>query len=99
MSGLEVAWRYVTLEDVLGFGVSVLMVLMTASLAIWFACSIVEHVLKTKSTHHPNHDLFLRENERLRILLAEAQEKNDYLRKLYRELPPRAEYEEGRRAA
>lgn len=98
MSGLEVVWRYVTLENMLGFGVSVLMVLMTASLAIWFACSIVEHVLKTKSVHHPNHDLLLRENERLRALLAEAQEKNDYLRKLYRELPPRTEYE-GRRAA
>ena len=98
MSGLEVVWRYVTLENMLGFGVSVLMVLMTASLAIWFACSIVEHVLKTKSVYHPNHDLLLRENERLRALLAEAQEKNDYLRKLYRELPPRTEYE-GRRAA
>lgn len=98
MSGLEVAWRYVTLENVLGFGVSVLMVLMTASLAIWFACSIVEHVLKTRSIYHPNQDLLLRENERLRALLAEAQEKNDYLRKLYRELPPQAEYE-GRRAA
>jgi hypothetical protein len=30
--------------------------------------------------------------------LDEAQEKNDYLRKLYRELPPRTEYEV-RRAA
>ena len=98
MSGLEVVWRYVTLESMLDFGVSVLMVLMTASLAIWFACSIVEHVLKPKSVHHPNHDLLLRENERLRALLAEAQEKNDYLRKLYRELPPRTKCE-GRRAA
>lgn len=94
MSGLETAWSYTALEEVLGFGISVLTVLMIASLAVWFACSIVEHVLKTKNhTRYPNHDALLRENERLRTLLAEAQEKNDYLRKLYRELPPRAEYE------
>jgi hypothetical protein len=59
----------------------------------------VEHVLKTKNnTRYPNHDVLLRENERLRTLLVEAQEKNDYLRQLYRELPPRVQYE-GRRAA
>jgi hypothetical protein len=99
MSGLETVWSYITLEEALGFGISVLTVLMIASLAVWFACSIVVHVLKTKnSTRHPNHDVLLRENERLRTLLAEAQEKNDYLRKLYRELPPRVQYE-GRRAA
>ncbi len=99
MSGLETAWSYTALEEVLGFGISVLTVLMIASLAVWFAFSIIEHVLKTKNhTRYPNHDALLRENERLRTLLAEAQEKNDYLRKLYRELPPRAEYEV-RRAA
>ena len=99
MSGLETAWSYTALEEALGFGISVLTVLMIASLAVWFACSIVEHVLKTKNnTRYPNHDALLRENERLRTLLVEAQEKNDYLRKLYRELPPRAEYEV-RRAA
>lgn len=98
MSGLETVWSYTALEEALSFGISVLTVLMIASLAVWFACSIVEHVLKTKSVHHPNHDLLLRENERLRALLTEAQEKNDYLRKLYRELPPRTEYER-RRAA
>ncbi len=98
MYDFEMAWRYVALEEVLGFGISVLTVLMTASLAVWFACSIVEHVLKMKRTNHPNHDALLRENERLRVSLTEAQEKNDYLRKLYRELPSRAE-DEGRRAA
>ena len=98
MSGLETAWSYTALEEVLGFGISVLTVLMIASLAVWFACSIVERVLETKNTRYPNHDALLRENERLRTSLAEAQEKNDYLRKLYRELPPRVQYE-GRRAA
>lgn len=99
MSGLETVWIYTTLEEVLGFGISVLTVLMIASLAVWFACSIVEHVLKTKkNTRYPDHDALLRENERLRTLLVEAQEKNDYLRQLYRELPPRVQYE-GRRAA
>lgn len=99
MSGLETVWSYTALEEALGFGISVLTVLMIASLAVWFACSIVEHVLKTKnSLRYSNHDALLRENERLRTLLVEAQEKNDYLRQLYRELPPRVQYEE-RRAA
>ena len=99
MSGLETVWSYTALEEALSFGISVLTVLMIVSLAVWFACSIVEHVLKTKNnTRCPNHDVLLRENERLRTLLVEAQEKNDYLRQLYRELPPRVQYE-GRRAA
>ena len=99
MSGLESVWSYTTLEEALGFGISVLSMLMIASLVVWFACSIVEHMLKAKnSTRYPNHDALLRENDRLRTLLVEAQEKNDYLRQLYRELPPRARYEE-RRAA
>ena len=99
MSGLETIWSYTALEEALGFGISVLTVLMIASLAVWFAYSIAEHVLKTKnSSRYPNHDALLRENERLRTLLVEAQEKNDYLRQLYRELPPRVQYEE-RRAA
>jgi hypothetical protein len=99
VSGLEQVWSYTALEEALGFGISVLTVLMTASLVVWFACSIVEHVLKTKkNTRYPDHDALLRENERMRALLVEAQEKNDYLRQLYRELPPRVQYEE-RRAA
>jgi cell shape-determining protein MreC len=98
MSGLETVWSYTVLEEALGFGISVLTVLMIASLAVWFACSIVEHVLKTKNTRYLNHDALLRENERLRTSLAEAQQKNDYLRKLYRELPPRVRYQ-GQRAA
>jgi hypothetical protein len=99
MSGLDTVWSYTALEEVLGFGISVLAVLMIASLTVWFACSIVENVLKTKNnTRYLNHDALLRENERLRTLLVEAQEKNDYLRQLYRELPPRVQYE-GRRAA
>jgi sensor c-di-GMP phosphodiesterase-like protein len=98
MSGLETVWSYTALEEALGFGISVLTVLMIASLAVWFACSIVERVLETNNIRHLNHDALLRENERLRTSLAEAQEKNDYLRKLYCELPPRVQYE-GRRAA
>ncbi|MDQ3284526.1 MAG: hypothetical protein M3P92_02245 [Actinomycetota bacterium] len=97
MSALETVWSYSALEEVLGFGISVLTVLMIVSLAAWFACSIVEHVQKMKNnTRYPNHDSILRENERLRTLLVEAQEKNDYLRRLYRELPPRVRYEERR---
>ena len=98
MSGLETVWSYTALEEGLGFGISVLTVLMIGSLAVWFAYSIVEHVLKMNNTRYSNHDALLRENERLRTSLAEAQEKNNYLRKLYRELPPRVQYE-GRKAA
>ena len=98
MFGLETLLGYAALAEVLGFSVVVLTVLMSSSLAAWFAVSTVEHALKIRRIRRPNYDALLRENERLRASLKEAQEKNDYLRKLYRDLAPRAEYE-GRNAA
>jgi hypothetical protein len=86
-------WSCLRIEDVFSFGIWVLMMLMMISLALWLARSIMENVIKMgRRIRRPNYDAaLLRENERLRDSLAEAQEENDYLRKLYRSLPPRAE--------
>jgi|SRR5215212_3278065 len=91
MPGLD--WSPLAMDDLLGFGLSVLMVLMALSLAFWFACSIVGTIAKMgRQTRHPNRDTLLRENRRLRDSLADAQAENYYLRKLYRnDPPPRAE--------
>jgi cell division protein FtsB len=91
MPGLN--WSYLAADVVLGFGVRILMALMVVSLAVWFACSIVQNVIKvSRRIRRPKHDSLLRENERLRDSLADAQQENDYLRKLYRnDLPAHAE--------
>ena len=87
---LSLSWNNFMVDDVLGFGVLVLMVLMTASLAVWFARSIVENAMKMGLyVRRSNYEALLRENERLKDSLVEAQERNDYLRKLYCGLPPR----------
>ena len=76
-------------EDMLGFGVSILMTLMLVSLAVWFACSAMVHLTKIgRQIQRPNHNALLRENERLRNSLTDARQENDYLRKLYRDPPP-----------
>jgi hypothetical protein len=81
--------------DVLGFGVLVLMVLMMGCLAVWFACSTVESILKMRrQLRRSNYDVLLRENERLKDSLADAREENDYLRRLYRPHPFRASAKE-----
>ena len=99
MPGLD--WSRLAVEDVLSFGIWVLMVLMVTSLALWLARSIVENVIRMgRRIRRPNYDVaLLRENERLRDSLADAQEENDYLRKLYRSLPPRAQDDGGQKAA
>ena len=43
---LSLDWNNCMVDDVLGFGVLVLMLLMTASLAVWFARSIVKTAMK-----------------------------------------------------
>ena len=93
------AFSQLAVEDVLGFGVSVLMVLFMICLAVWLACSIVENIAKTgRQIPRSDYEVLLRENERLRDSLADAREENDYLRKLYRDLPSRAG-DEGQNAA
>lgn len=88
--------RHLSVDEVLGFGISVLMALMMLSLALWFACSIVQNIAKMgRQVHRQSYEALWRENERLRDSLVEARQENDYLRKLYRnDLPPR-----GRKAA
>ena len=87
---LSLDWNNFMVDDVLGFGVLVLIVLMTASLAVWFARSIVENATKMGLyVRRSNYEALLRENERLKDSLVEAQERNDYLRKLYCGPPPR----------
>jgi hypothetical protein len=93
MLGLD--WIDLALEDLLGLGLLLLMVLMMFSLAVWFAHSVVEHLAKMgRGISCSNYQALLKENERLRDSLVEAREENAYLRKLYRDLPslrPRAE--------
>jgi hypothetical protein len=68
---------------------------MMGSLAVWFACSAVESIVKMRrQLRRSNYDVLLRENERLRGSLADAREENDYLRKLYRNPPLRADDKE-----
>lgn len=89
MPGLN--WNNLMIEDMLGFGVSILMTLMLVSLAIWFACSAMAHLTKMgRRFRGSNHNALLRENERLRNSLTDARQENDYLRKLYRDPPPLA---------
>jgi hypothetical protein len=85
-------WNNLIVEDMLGYGVSILMALMLLSLVVWFACSVIVHLVKMgRVSQHPNHNALLRENERLRNSLTDARQENDYLRKLYRDPPPLAE--------
>ena len=85
--------------DVLGFGVWILMILMLIGLIVWFARSIVENIVKMgRWVRRSDYDALMRENERLRDSLTDVQEENDYLRKLYRDLPSRVD-NEGRNAA
>ncbi len=85
--------------DVLGFGVWILMILMLIGLIVWFARSVVENIVKMgRWVRRSDYDALMRENERLRDSLVDVQQENDYLRKIYRDLPPRAD-EEGRNAA
>ena len=97
MTGLD--WNRLAADDVLGFGVSILTMLLIIGVIVWFACSIVESIAKTGWwITRSDYDALLRENERLKGLLVDVQEENDYLRKIYRDLPSRAE-DRGRNAA
>jgi hypothetical protein len=85
--------------DVFGFGVWILMIVMLIGLTVWFARSVVENIVKMgRWVCRSDYDALMRENERLRDWLTDVQEENDYLRKLYRDLPPRVD-DEGRNAA
>ena len=98
MTGLD--WNYLMTDEVLGSGALGLMALLMFGIAVWLVCSIVESTVKTgRQIRRSNYDVLLRENERLRDSLANAQEENYYLRKLYRSLPPQAKEDGAQKAA
>ena len=101
MPGID--WSHLAAEDVLGLVVWILMMLIIFRLGavkVFGARSIVENIAKTwRQRRRSNYDALLRENERLRDSLADAQEENDYLRKLYHGLPPRRVVEDREQSA
>ncbi|MBV9454961.1 MAG: hypothetical protein JOZ19_12730 [Rubrobacter sp.] len=91
MPGLN--WNYLMTDEVLGSGSLGLMVLLIIGVSVWLLCPIVESTVKTRrKIRRSNYDALLRENKCLKDSLAEAREENDYLRKIYRNLPRRTEH-------
>ncbi len=87
------------IENALGLCAALLTMLMMLGLVVWFCCSVAENITKMgRRVRRPSYDALSRENERLRDSLVDARQENDYLRKLYRDLPPRVD-DEGRNAA
>ncbi len=92
------------MEDVLGFFALVLTMLMTLSVVVWFCCSIVGSVVKTRRRlENSRYNALLRENKRLKSFLTEAEEENSHLRsrlrKVYHSKPIDRESNIGQRAA
>jgi hypothetical protein len=80
-------WRVLGMEDVLGFCALVLTILMSLAIAVWFCCSIGESIVKMRRRHKKlRHKALLRENERLKSLLAEAAEENVHLKRYHAEI-------------
>ena len=73
------------MEEVLGFSVLVLTVVGLAGIAVWFCCSTVESITKTRRRiQDSRYDALSKENERLKGFLVEVEEENFRLRKIYR---------------
>jgi hypothetical protein len=72
------------MEEVLGFCVWVLTVVGIVGVAVWFCCSIVESVIRTRRRlKNSRYGPLLRENERLKGFLADVKEENHQLREIY----------------
>jgi hypothetical protein len=72
------------MEETLGFCTLVLTMLGTISIAVWFCCSIVQNVVMTRRRLRSlRYNTLLKENERLKSFLADAEEGNLRLRKIY----------------
>lgn len=72
-------------EDVLGFCALVVTMLMSLGIVLWFSCSIADSIIKMRQRHKKiRYKALLRENERLKSSLAEVEEENFRLRKVYR---------------
>jgi hypothetical protein len=73
------------MEEVLGFSVLVLTGVGLAGIAVWFCCSIVESIIKTRRRiRDSRYDALSKENERLKGFLVEVEEENFRLREIYR---------------
>ena len=72
------------MEELLGFFVLLMTILGLVSLAAWFFASAVMSLAQTRrGLTDRRHGVLVKENERLRSLLAEAQEDNARLRGLH----------------
>jgi hypothetical protein len=77
-------WRVSVSEDVLGFCALVLTMLMSLGIVVWFSLCIMNSILKMKQRHKRlRYTTLLRENERLKSFLADVEEENLRLRKVY----------------
>jgi hypothetical protein len=80
MSNLE----ELVMEETLGFCALVLTMLGTISIAVWFCCSIVENIVTTRRRLRSlRYNALLKENECLKSFLADAEEENLRIRKIY----------------
>jgi len=60
-------------EDVLGLCALVLTMLMSLGIVVWFSCSIADKLIKMSQRHKKiRYKALLRENERLKRLLADT---------------------------
>jgi hypothetical protein len=72
------------MEETLGFCALVLTMLGTISIAVWFCCSIVQNIVTTRRRLRSlRYNALLEENGRLKSFLANAEEENLRLRKIY----------------
>lgn len=72
------------MEEVLGFWALVLTMAMSLVIVVWFCCSIVVGLLKVGQRHKKvRYKALLRENQRLKQLLADTA-KEHHFRKVHR---------------
>ena len=72
------------MEEVLELSAFVMMMLCIISLALWFCCSAIASIIKTRRRlKSSRYDALLKENERLRKFLSEVEEENSHLREVY----------------
>lgn len=72
------------MTDVLSFCGVVLTMLMVLGVAVWLCCSIVESIIKLRRRlKNSRYDTLLKNNERLKSLLADVEEENACLKSVY----------------
>jgi hypothetical protein len=72
------------MEEVLGFSALVLTMLMSLAIVVWFSCSIAISLVRLSQRHKKHrYKALLRENKRLKRLLADAA-KEHHLGKVHR---------------